>query len=79
LLQNPPDIVESIHLLICCVDLLFIHMPPTERRVSVRDALGILPFLSPCICSLFVSCSVSPVRKVLGYILLVRTVDDEQR
>jgi retinoblastoma-associated protein len=36
-LGNPPDLIEALHLLLCCVDLLFVHMPNAERRVTIAE------------------------------------------
>lgn len=40
LLEAPGDLVQSLHLLICCLNLLVLHVPESSRLVPIKDMLN---------------------------------------
>eukprot|EP01117_Protostelium_nocturnum_P014894 TRINITY_DN5718_c0_g1_i4.p1 TRINITY_DN5718_c0_g1~~TRINITY_DN5718_c0_g1_i4.p1 ORF type:complete len:886 (+),score=280.19 TRINITY_DN5718_c0_g1_i4:164-2821(+) len=37
LLSTPPDFVNAFHMLLCCINLLFVHVPESQRKISLKD------------------------------------------
>ena len=56
-LSSPPDLIEALHLLLCCADLLFVHMPNAERRVSIAEIAG-KNSINPPKCSRILFCTI---------------------
>eukprot|EP01125_Pyxidicula_operculata_P008830 TRINITY_DN2926_c1_g2_i2.p1 TRINITY_DN2926_c1_g2~~TRINITY_DN2926_c1_g2_i2.p1 ORF type:complete len:1371 (-),score=385.78 TRINITY_DN2926_c1_g2_i2:338-4450(-) len=42
LLQNPGDFMQSLHLLLVCIDLLLLHAPNDIRKVSLKEIRAFL-------------------------------------
>lgn len=45
-MSDPTDLLTAFHLLLCCINMIFVHLPPHLRKVSFKD-LGTLDSLSP--------------------------------
>ncbi len=37
LLSDPPDLLDAFHVLLCCINLLYVHTPANLKRISLSD------------------------------------------
>ena len=41
LLKDPPDLLNAFHVLLCCINLLFMHTPSSNRKLTIPMALNV--------------------------------------